>query len=441
MRVSNRSTTLADPLELLELLSSPSRLGQRPGLETIRGMLGELGNPQDAYPIVHIGGTSGKGSTATIAAAILAAAGYRVGLHVKPHLERVEERFVVDSQPITTPRLVDLIQRAEPIARRWRPSWYELTVALAFEHFRQERVDVAVVEVGLGGTYDATNVVRPAVAVLTNVGLDHVEVLGHTVEQIAADKVGIFKPGARTVCGATQTTVRDIARHRCAEVGSRLWLVDEDYRYEVNRVDESGSRFNLRLPSGLLDDLFLRPLGVHQVANASAAVAACVALGEHGLTTDSETIRRALGAVGVPGRLEVLGGAPLLVLDGAHNPAKMAALGSALPAIFPERRVVGVLAFKRGHDLLATLREIAPRLDSAILTTFDATTDFGRGQTVDPADVDAILAANNVELPRRVVQDPIEAVQSALATSEPGQVVCVAGSLYLVGVVRAYFGR
>jgi dihydrofolate synthase/folylpolyglutamate synthase len=441
MRVSNRSTTLANPLELLDQLSSPSRLGQRPGLETIRGILGELGNPQDSYPIVHIGGTSGKGSTATIAAAILAAADYRVGLHVKPHLERVEERFVIGGQPIETSRLVELIRRVEPIARRWRPSWYELTVALAFEYFRDEHVDVAVVEVGLGGTHDATNVVRPAVAVLTNVGLDHVEVLGDSVEQIAADKVGIFKPGAPTVCGATQASVREIARRRCAEVGSRLWLVDEDYWYEVTQVDESGSHFNLRLPSGPLDDLFLQPLGIHQVANASAAVAACAALHERGLNVSAEEIRRALAKVAVPGRLEVLGGAPLLVLDGAHNPSKMAALAAALDAVFPRRRVVGVLAFKRGHDLLATLREIAPHLDSAILTTFDATTDFGRGQAVNPSDVEAALAASDVRLPRRIVLDPTEAVSAALTTSGSGQVVCVTGSLYLVGAVRARFHR
>src|SRR5260370_14313398 len=141
MRNLSASTTSNNPIELLDQLSSPSRLGQRPGLETIRGILNDLGNPQDALTIVHVGGTSGKGSTATIAAAILKAAGCRVGLHVKPHLESVEERFVVDGQSISTERLVELIEKMEPTARRWRPSWYELTVALAFEYFRAEQVD------------------------------------------------------------------------------------------------------------------------------------------------------------------------------------------------------------------------------------------------------------------------------------------------------------
>jgi dihydrofolate synthase / folylpolyglutamate synthase len=433
------SATSADPIELLDRLSSPSRLGQRPGLDTIRGMLLDLGNPQDSLPIVHIGGTSGKGSTATIAASVLSAAGYRVGLHVKPHLERIEERFVVDGQAIPTDRLVALIRQIEPIARRWRPSWYELTVALAFEHFRAERVEVAVVEVGLGGTYDATNVVRPAVAVLTNVGLDHVDVLGNTVELIAADKVGIFKPDAPTVCGATQDSVRAIARRRCNDVASPLWLIDEDYSYQIVDIDDHGSRFDLRLPSRCLSDLTLKPLGAHQVANASTAVAACEALVARGITASSGAIRQALSSTSVPGRLAVLGGDPLLVLDGGHNPAKMAALGAALAAIFSNRPVVGVLAFKRGHDLVATLHEIVPYLDSAVLTTFDATTDFGRGQAVDPAEIEAALALSGVELPCTIVPDPVQAVKLAMSTTEAGRVVCVAGSLYLVGVIRAHF--
>jgi dihydrofolate synthase/folylpolyglutamate synthase len=190
-------------------------------------MLGDLGDPHRALKIVHVGGTSGKGSTATIAAQILRSAGYRVGLHVKPHLEAVEERFVVDGSAIESARLVELIDQIAPIARRRKPTWYELTVALAFTHFRAERVDVAVVEVGLGGTYDATNVVHPAISVITNVGLDHTDILGDTVELIATDKVGIVKSGARTISGATQPSVRAIVRERCALVGSPLWLVDE----------------------------------------------------------------------------------------------------------------------------------------------------------------------------------------------------------------------
>jgi dihydrofolate synthase/folylpolyglutamate synthase len=404
-------------------------------------MLRDLDNPHRDLNVVHIGGTSGKGSTATLVADILRLAGHRVGLHVKPHLENVEERFVVDGCAIETEPLAKLIRDVAPIARRWRPSWYELTVALAFEHFRAQKIDVAVVEVGLGGTYDATNVVQPAVAVLTNVGLDHVEILGDSVELIAMDKVGIIKPGATTVSGATQESVRAIVRERAQAVGSRLWLVGESYFYNVAELGESGARFDLQLPSRHLSDLRLALLGAHQVANAATAVAACEALAGGDAAVSEATIREALRRAAVPGRLEVLGGDPLLVLDGAHNPAKMEALGSALIDVYPCRAVVGVLAFKRGHDLPSTLRAIAPRLRAAVLTTFDATTDFGRGQAIDPAEIDATLMSLGVEIPRVVERDPILAVQRAICWSKPSEVVCVTGSLYLIGVVRAHFGH
>jgi dihydrofolate synthase/folylpolyglutamate synthase len=412
-----------------------------PGLETIRGLLTELDHPERGRPIVHIGGTSGKGSTATIVAGILRSAGYRVGLHVKPHLEAVEERFVVDGAPIESAALVDLIERIGPSALKWGPSWYELTVALAFEHFRAERVDVAVIEVGLGGRYDATNVVQPAVAVLTNVGLDHTDVLGDTVEKIAADKVGIFKAGAPTVSGVTQATVRAIVRRRCAEVDSPLWLVDEHYSYVVKSIDDQGSRFDLILPNERWTDLFLAPLGIHQVANASAAVAACVALRKQGFQISSASIEEALQSVAVPGRLEVVRQSPLVVLDGAHNPAKMEALAAALGTLYPDRPITGVLAFKRGHDLVATLRAIIPALSDVVLTTFDAMTDYGPGQAVDPGEVDAAVAAISPSIPRAISPDPLGAVSEAIDRAAPGGVVCVTGSLYLVGAVRGGWAR
>jgi dihydrofolate synthase/folylpolyglutamate synthase len=404
-------------------------------------MLSDLDNPHLDLKVVHVGGTSGKGSTATIVAEILRHAGYRVALHVKPHLENVEERFVVDGRAITSERLAKLIQDVAAVARRWRPTWYELTVALAFEHFRAENVGVAVVEVGLGGTYDATNVVQPAVAVLTNVGLDHIDILGDTVELIATDKVGILKPGAPTVSGATQESVRAIVQERANVVGSRLWLVGEQYSYDIAELSDRGARFSLRLPSRFLPNLEHSLLGAHQVANAATAVATCDALRDGDTLISEEAIREALRQATVPGRLEVLGGDPLLVLDGAHNPAKMEALGAALTDVYPGRAAVGVLAFKRGHDLPGTLKAIAPRLRAAVLTTFDAATDFGRGQAVDPAEIDAVLTALGVTLPRIVIRDPIQAVHTAYEWSGPGEIVCVTGSLYLVGVIRAHFGH
>jgi dihydrofolate synthase / folylpolyglutamate synthase len=424
--------------ELLEELSVPTRLGSRPGLERIRALLDAVGSPQRGLKVLHVGGTSGKGSTATIAARLLGEAGYRVGLHVKPHLESVEERFVVDGQPIASDLLAERARAIAEVARTVQPSWYELTVALALQHFRRENVDLAVVEVGLGGTFDATNVIEASGVILTNVGLDHTEVLGDTVEKIATDKAGIIKPGAPVTSGVLQPSASRIVRERCAAQGAPLWQLGEDVRFAIRDLDAGGTRFDLHLPGADYADLFLAPLGAHQVANAALAVAAVARLADVGLRVEESALRRALRAVRVPGRLEVVGTRPLLVLDGAHNPDKMAALDQALAAIYPHRSIVGVLAFKRGHDLRATLAQIAPRLSRAVLTQFDSLTDYGRGQSVAPGEIAQLWEELGTPAPAIVEADPIRAVQRALAEAGPDDVVCVTGSLYLVGVIRSW---
>jgi dihydrofolate synthase/folylpolyglutamate synthase len=424
--------------DLLDQLTTPSRLGQRPGLEKISALLRDLGDPHDGLRILHVGGTSGKGSTATIAARIVQEAGYKVGLHVKPHLEAVEERFVVDGRAIETERVVDLIERASSSARQIGPSWYELTVALAFAYFRDEHVDAAVVEVGLGGTYDATNVVDSSAVVLTNIGLDHTEVLGDTVELIAADKVGIVKPGVPVVSGILQPSARAIVETRCRSLEAALWSIDCDVSYCLTHLGIDGSRFDLSLPTRRLAGLQLRPLGAHQVANAAVAVAGVEALMHGGLSVDETSIRRALAEVTVAGRFEIMREQPLLLLDGAHNPDKMAALTNTLTALYPGRGVIAVLAFKKGHDIVETLRTLDPLLNCAVLTRFEATTDFGRGQAVEPASIDAALKSLTSSARRIVEPDPIIAIQRAIAEATPRDVIVVTGSLYLVGVIRTW---
>lgn len=431
--------TIITPEFLLDQLSVPTRLGSRPSLDQITRLLAELGNPHRAMSILHIGGTSGKGSTATIAAEILRGAGYRVGLHVKPHLERVEERFVVDGQAIESDQLVSLIQTVAPLAQRIQPSWYELTVALAFDFFRQARVDLAVIEVGLGGTYDATNVVDPAVTILTNVGLDHTEVLGDTIEKIIADKVGIAKLGRPMICGVTQPSAAAIVAERCRTVGAPLWQLGRDYSFVSGSITRAGSTFDLALPTGAMLDLSIRALGRHQIANAATAVAGVIASGVLDHLGRETIIRRALADVAIPGRIEIVQDAPLVILDGAHNPAKMAALDQALGDLYPGRPVIGVVAFKRGHDVASTLRAIAPRCRQLILTSFEATTDFGRGQAVDPAELERISQELGLTSARQIIPDPIAAVATALDQAGPSDLICVTGSLYLVGAVRGWF--
>lgn len=428
---------LADlaPGELLDRLSVPSRLGSRPGLDRIRRLLAALGDPHLGLPVLHVGGTSGKGSTATIAARIVQEAGYRVGLHVKPHLESVEERIVVNDLPISSDLLASRLRGIAPVARVVSPSWFELTVAVALQHFRLAEVDLAVVEVGLGGTYDGTNVVEPLVATLTNVGLDHVEVLGDTVEKIATDKAGILKPGILAVSGMIQPGPAAIVAERCRLNNVSLWQSGEHFEYQIRSLGSSGGRFDLTLPTAVFRDLEIGLLGAHQVANAVIAVASVVRLRERGYLISDDAIRRGLAEVRVPGRLEVMHDEPVLVLDGAHNPDKMGALAQALEDLYPWRRRIGVVAFKRGHDVPSTISRIVRTFDSVVATSFEAITDFGPGQAVPPPEIARAFAeagAGDVS----IEPDPVQAVQRALARAEPSDVVCVTGSLYLVGRIR-----
>lgn len=424
--------------DLLWQLAVPTRLGEKPTLDRMRRLLSALGDPHRGMPVLHVGGTSGKGSTATIAARILSEAGYRVGLHAKPHLERVEERFVVDGRPISSKRLVSLLHAASDAAARVGPTWYELTVAIALQHFCKERVDVAVVEVGLGGTHDGTNVVEPLAVVLTNVSLDHTEVLGDTVEMIARDDVGIFKPGVPIVSGVSQKTVRRIVECRSVELGALLWQLGEQIRCEINEIGPDGGRFNLDLPTRCFSRLRIGLRGAHQVENAALAVAGIEALGISGFTITEEAIRRALTKVELPGRLEVVGRDPLVILDGAHNPAKMSALAAALKALYGDRAITAVLAFKRGHDLLPTLAPLLPLLRCAVITRFDADTDFGRSQSLDPLAVQSGFDELGATCEKIVEPDPVRAVGQALKLTEPRGLVCVTGSLYLIGAVRPW---
>jgi dihydrofolate synthase/folylpolyglutamate synthase len=419
-------------------LAHASPFGERPDLGRMRRLLAHLGNPQIGLPVLHIGGTAGKGSTATIAAALLAAAGYRTGLHTKPHLRRVNERIVVNGAPISDGDLRALIEEAALAARAVQPTWYEFTVALAFLHFRRIAVEIAVIEVGLGGTYDGTNVVQPLVAVLTNVGLDHTEILGDTVEKIARDKVAIIKPGCIAVTGVTQPSVQAIVAERASRVGAPLWRLGNEIQIErtADRRHAELNRCDVRVQGHRINHLHVGLLGEHQITNAALAIAATDALASSGLRVPDAVIERTLPTVRIPGRLEIVGEKPTVVLDGAHNPDKMDALLAALPTYFQYQRLVVVAAFTRRHDVAAMLARLAPVVDHIVLTSFAMHGDFGPGQAIPPEELAALLATLQPRGTSAIIPDPIAAVEAARAWAHRDDCVCVTGSLYLVGAVR-----
>lgn len=442
------------------------------GLERMKYLVNLLGNPQLKYPTIHVGGTSGKGSTATIVVSILAAK-YKVGLHTSPHLGRINERvgifsrrplaisargLLIKKDLISDDEFVALLNKIIPSIKKLesseygKPSYFEIVAAMAFLYFAKKKVDIAVIEVGMGGRFDATNVIRPLVAVLTNVGLDHTEVLGKTVEEVAKDKVGIIKPRIQVVSGVSQPGVVQIVEESCRKNKAPLSLLERDFYFIIKKITEKESRFDyivkgsdLKGAKGLtLSNLRLSLLGEHQVANASLAIRAIELFkkgsdlkGAKGLTLS--IIRKALLSVFMPGRLEIIKKQPLVILDGAHNPDKAKALAKAIRKIFPEKRVITVIAIKNDKDARAILSELLPISSKVIFTRFHLTSDLGVVSSFEPTELMAVVKEIDREKKIGIINEAKKAVSEAIRSAEGEDLILVTGSLYLIGEVRKNF--
>ena len=402
-------------------------------LERIQSLVELLGHPQASYPAIHVGGTSGKGTVAAMTASILSHHGRRTGLHMSPYVQTLTEawqidgRYALPSRVLPVARNVMATAQNMPVTSTFGPaSYFELKVAIAFQLFAEEHVDTAILEVGLGGERDATNVIGAGVTVLTNVGLDHTEVLGDTVEKIAADKVGIFKPGSVIVSGVEQPTVRAIARDKAAQVGARLLILDEDILFSsAGRellIECDGRQLVIEVPEDWP--------GFQRRNAVLAIVAACLSEPSLGPATLSRGIR----AVRLPGRFERFEeSARTVVLDGAHNPDKVRSVVTGLTQVFPGVPCVGVVALKEDKDARMILSELAPLCVSLVLTTFK--TELW--QSASPDELASLARSLGYAGDIVVEPDPHAAIEIALDKTPAGGVVLVVGSLYLIGNVRS----
>jgi len=409
---------------------SPAIAGGVEGLklDNMRELCGVLGDPQRDQPTVHITGTNGKGSVARMVTALLAAHDLPVGTYTSPHLEAINERVSRNGEPITDAALAAVLSdlaALEPLLAH-SPSYFELLTAAAFRWFSDEAVAAAVVEVGLLGRWDATNVVDGIVAVLTNVGRDHTDGQGDWRRRIAVEKVGIVKAGATFVLGETDPELQDVFE---ATPAAELWRRDTDFGCIANRLAVGGRMLDLRTPGAGYDDVFLAAHGAHQGDNAAIALAAAEAF--FGRPLDEALVVEAFAAVRNPGRFEVVGRAPLIVLDGAHNPDGARALADALDEGFAiaghQRLVLGVLAGREPVELLAHLGAE----DAA--EVFCCTPASPRA--LPAADLAAIVTEHGGTA--RVMPDVAAAVRAALGESSAEDAVVVTGSLYTVGAARA----
>ncbi|MEW6458245.1 MAG: folylpolyglutamate synthase/dihydrofolate synthase family protein [Bacillota bacterium] len=418
--------------EALDAVRGLAATGVNFGLERVRELLAVLGDPQAGLFAAHIGGTNGKGSVAAMVTAMARAAGLKVGTFTSPHLSSYTERFLIDGRPVTEERLAGLIAThwnlLAPVARQVRPTEFELHTVLALQLFREERVDVAVLEVGLGGRLDATNVIRPAVAVITNVTLDHQEYLGETIAEIAREKAGIIKPGVPLVTAAEGGAL-DVIAGACRELDAPLVRVGADVRWEPR--DDSGEKQGLDIYGrrAVYRGLALPLAGRHQQVNAACAVAAAEVLGEHAPSLGPSAIREGLAAVNWPGRFEVLAGRPTVVLDAAHNPAAAVVLRDTLVARFPGREIILVLGVLGDKDRAGIAAVLAPAARAVVVTRPPSE----RAGDWERVAVEAGKHCARVE----TVPDCRAALTRAQILAGAGGVVVVTGSIYLIGALRS----
>jgi dihydrofolate synthase/folylpolyglutamate synthase len=411
-------------------------------LERMSALLELCGHPELGIPAVHIAGTKGKGSTAAMTAAMLQAAGFRVGLFISPHVHRFEERMTVNGAGPTPEEFVELygevrefVQRLEGRGTDWSPTFFEVTTALAWLFFACRGAELAVLEVGLGGRLDATNVCRPLVTVITSISRDHTHLLGETLEQIAREKAGIIKPGVPVVSGVTEEPARSVIRSVARERRALLLQLGKDVHLsELSAApsDPDGlprSRMTVATPWRVHPEVQSPLPGRHQARNTALALASVDALADAGFDVEPEMVRTGLAAVDWPLRIEVLGRRPLVIADAAHNDASIAALLQTLRDL-PARRRVLVFGASRDKHVDDMLRLIRGEFDDVILTQY-----AGNPRALSASDL-AGRAASAGLVGFRVESSARSARDLAMSLAAPEDLVCVTGSLFLAAEVR-----
>lgn len=415
--------------------------GITPGLERMEALLHLLDGPQLNYPTIHLAGTNGKTSTARMTAAILAAHGLNAGLYTSPHLLEITERYVLagwdesllfdeiaeEEFSATLEYLLPFIEVVE--AERGEPlTYFEVTTAIAFEWMCEKVVGAGVIEAGMGGRWDATNLIDSAVAILAPIRVDHREFLGATPAQNAQEKVGIMKPGCTAVVADQTPEVMDLIEAKAQSVDAHLVVLGKGLTVPVNDTAVGGRLMEIRTPEAVYEELFLPLHGAHQGRNLALAIAAAESLLNRPL--DADLLRASLAQVTSPGRMEILKRHPLVVVDGAHNPSAAAALAGALPNDFAYDRLNLVLTIFDDKDLPGVLAPLAPLAGRIILTRSNSP------RAADPERIRAALPPGSAE--PVMIESLEEAVDLAVATSLDDELVLVTGSLFGAGQARRH---
>jgi dihydrofolate synthase/folylpolyglutamate synthase len=415
----------------LDYLYRLEKFGMIFGLTQVEKILNAIGNPHKEIQVIHIGGTNGKGSTAAMMSSILQKEGYQVGLYTSPHLIRFTERIKVDGKEIEEEEVATLAgwMRKE-IEAAGIPSpftFFDFTTAMALHYFKQRLVDLAILEVGLGGRLDSTNVVDPLISIITNIAKDHEKYLGKSILKIAREKAGIIKKGKPLITAATQPQVLRLFSKVCQEKGSPYFRVGKEFRY----VRAEDGDFDYEGLNRKLWSIHLNLKGFHQVINATTALGAMEVLEDLGYRVSTDAMIDGLREVDWSGRLEMVSSSPRVILDGAHNPAGALVLKESLEKEFEYQHLILLIGIMKDKDIQSMLHLLAPLADHIILT--QPHTD----RATPPSLLKKALGQNGEKA--EIAEDLKEAIERGLSLTQEEDLLCITGSLYTVGEARAYF--
>jgi dihydrofolate synthase/folylpolyglutamate synthase len=417
-----------------EWLRSTKQFGSKPGLEVMRELVKLLGDPQNKFKTIHVTGTNGKGTTTAIAASILGESNYKVGRFISPPLSRFSERIIVNNNEISPKHTEVLLIKLRDVTDKLldecyrHPTFFELVTALAFLHFESEKVDVSIIEVGMGGRLDATNVIESAISVVTNVHLEHTSYLGETVQEIAWQKGGIVKEGGTLVTASNDDSVVNVLKKICNEKNASFLRVGEDIKYKIKKTTQGGSIFDVTTPKKMYNELYLPLHGEHQVINAVTAISAIECFTKNGYDVSENNVKTGLEKVQWPGRMEVVGEKPKVVLDSAKDPMAVRAAVKSL-SLFDYDELITVISISSDKNIESMIEALSGVTDRFIVTEHKL-----KSRVAKPETIVAVIEKHHKIY--KIVLDAKEAVRNAINEASKKDLVLIIGSIFLVGEVR-----
>jgi len=420
--------------DTIRFLYSIEKFGIRLGLENISLILNLLQNPHNQFKSIHIAGTNGKGSTAAMTASILQSAGYKTGLYTSPHLQDFRERIRINGFMIAEEDVIDLTERINyelGTQNSMQLTFFEFTTAMAFMYFAREKVDFAVVEVGMGGRLDATNVLNPVVSIITEIDIEHTEHLGKNIKLIAGEKGGIIKDNGIVILSSNKTDVAEVIESICKEKNAKLYRIGRDFGFRNAECGIRSSKFEFHNPKSAIQNFKIPLLGKYQIINASIAIKASLIIKESGFKIDESNIRDGLKKVQWNGRLEIVSENPIIILDGAHNPAAAKALSEELKKFWNAEygirvnQLMLIIGILKDKDYKGIISFLAPIADYIIITK--PKTD--RGRIAEDLKTESLKYKKDVE----IIEDISEAISKAKSYTKSDDIICITGSFFTIG--------